>query len=51
MTATPRERWDLYDQDGRPLGRTVYRGDYLSEGEHHLVVQVWIEGMATWRVF
>lgn len=42
MNAIPRELWDLYDKEGTPLGRTVYRGDILNEGEYHLVVQVWV---------
>lgn len=36
------ERWDLYDRNGNPLGRTVERGKRLRAGEHHLVVHVWI---------
>ena len=36
------ERWDLYDRNGQPLGRTITRGQRLRAGEHHLVVHVWI---------
>lgn len=36
------ERWDLYDRNGNSLGRTIARGDRLRDGEHHLVVHVWI---------
>ena len=36
------ERWDLYDRDGKPLGRTIVRGRRLSAGEHHLVVHIWV---------
>ncbi len=37
------ERWDLYDINGQPLGRTIVRGMPLNEGEYHLVVQVWVK--------
>ena len=36
------ERWDVYDRAGNPLGRTVARGERLRDGEHHLVVHVWV---------
>ncbi len=36
------EYWDLYDREGKPLGRTLERGKRLRAGEHHLVVHVWI---------
>ncbi|MGI6255074.1 MAG: NUDIX hydrolase [Acutalibacter sp.] len=37
---TPPERWDLYDKDRRPLGRTIPRGRPLQKGEYHLGVTV-----------
>ncbi len=36
------ERWDVYDAERRPLGRTHRRGDPLPDGDYHLVVQVWM---------
>ena len=36
------ERWDLFDRNGQPLGRTVRRGDRLRSGEHHKVVHIWV---------
>lgn len=35
------ERWDLYDDDRRPLGITGWRGDALPPGANHLIVEVW----------
>lgn len=40
---TTKELWDLYDRNGEPQGRTIVRGDYLNEGDYHLVVQVWVK--------
>ena len=34
------ERWDLYDKDRNPLGRTVERGAPLPPGAYHLAVQI-----------
>lgn len=42
VTLSPRELWDLYDSEGRPLGRAGFRGVPLKEGEYHLVVQAWV---------
>ena len=36
------ERWDLFDRDGMPLGRTIRRGDRLRASEYHKVVHIWI---------
>lgn len=35
------ELWDLYDEDRRPLNKTHVRGIPLSEGEYHIVVDIW----------
>ena len=35
------ERWDLYDENRTPLGRTAFRGETLNEGEYHLVAVIW----------
>ena len=42
MNNPHKELWDLYDEAGRALGRTVVRGDPLQPGEYHQVVQIWI---------
>lgn len=34
------ELWDLYDRQRQPLGRTHVRGEKLSEGEFHIVVNI-----------
>lgn len=36
------ELWDLYDENRRPLGRTIERGSRMKRGEYHLVVFVWV---------
>lgn len=36
------ERWDLFDREGRPLGRTIRRGERLRSGEYHKVVHIWV---------
>lgn len=37
------ERWDIYDANGKPTGRTVVRGGVrLNPGEYHLVVHIWV---------
>lgn len=36
------ERWDIFNKEGRPTGRTVSRGRLiLRRGEYHLVVHIW----------
>ncbi len=37
------ELWDLLDEDGNLTGRTIERGKPLTEGEYHLVVNIWIK--------
>jgi 8-oxo-dGTP diphosphatase len=36
------ELWDLLDEKGISLNRTINRGQLLSEGEYHLAVHIWI---------
>ncbi len=36
------ELWDLYTQDGRPVGETHIRGQQLPPGRYHLVVHCWL---------
>lgn len=37
------ERWDIYDAQGNPTGKTVVRGEVrLNPGEYHLVVHIWV---------
>lgn len=37
------EKWDVLDETGQPLGRTILRGENtLKTGEYHLVVHIWI---------
>lgn len=40
------EKWDLYDRDGRLLGRTINRGARFHSGEHHLVTHIWVVNSA-----
>ncbi len=40
------EKWDLYDREGRPLGKTINRGARFRSGEHHLVAHVWVVNSA-----
>lgn len=35
------ERWDVYDRDGRPTGRTVPKGAKLGPGDYQLAVEAW----------
>ena len=38
-----KEKWDIVDEQGRPSGRTMLRGDNsLRPGEYHLVVHIWV---------
>lgn len=36
------ERWDLYDENRNPLGRTHIRGVPMEKGTCHIVVFVWV---------
>ena len=36
------EIWDIYDENRVKTGRTHRRGDYLTQGDYHLVVHVWL---------
>jgi isopentenyldiphosphate isomerase len=36
------EIWDVLDASGNKTGNTVERGTSLSQGEYHLIVDVWI---------
>lgn len=37
------EKWDIYDKDRNKMNKIINRGDYLSDEEYHLVVNVWIK--------
>lgn len=39
---TPTELWDIYDINRNKTGRTVERGNPMSQDEYHIVVNVWI---------
>ena len=37
------EKWDVLDENGKSLGKTVFRGNVqLRPGEYHLVVHIWV---------
>ena len=37
------EKWDILDENGRFLGKTVFRSKaQLKPGEYHLVVHIWV---------
>lgn len=36
------ELWDLLDEKGNALNKTIIRGNPLSAGEYHLAVHIWI---------
>ncbi len=36
------EIWDILDQDGNPTGKTMKKGESISEGFYHLGADVWI---------
>jgi isopentenyldiphosphate isomerase len=36
------ELWDIYDANGEKTGKLHERGKPMGEGDHHLVVNVWI---------
>lgn len=35
------ELWDLYDMHGKPLGKTMTRGEEVPAGCYHLAVHIW----------
>jgi len=35
------ELWELYDEEKRPTGLTMYRGDLPPAGYRHIVVDIW----------
>ena len=37
-----REYWDLYDEDNRPTGETLARGERMPKDRYHRVVEAWI---------
>lgn len=37
------EIWDVYDENRHLTGRTHRRGDYMSAGDYHLVVEIWLQ--------
>ncbi len=42
MQTNADELWDVYDADRNLTGRLHRRGDFLEEGDYHLVVHVWL---------
>ena len=36
------ELWDILDSSGNKTGQTIERGKIMAQGQHHLVVDVWI---------
>jgi len=36
------EKWDLYDENRKPLNRTIIRGELEKEGQYHIVAGIWI---------
>lgn len=36
------ERWDLLDENGRPTGERMVRGEPIRPGRYHRVVHVWV---------
>ena len=43
MQTNAGELWDIYDANRNPTGRVHRRGDFLKDGDYHLVVHVWLE--------
>ncbi len=37
------ETWDIYTKDRVKTGRTIARGEKLSQDDYHLVVHIWIQ--------
>jgi len=42
MQTNADELWDVYDADRKLTGRLHRRGEFLEEGDYHLVVHVWL---------
>lgn len=42
MQTNADELWDVYDENRNRTGRLHRRGDFLNEGDYHLVVHVWL---------
>lgn len=38
-----KEKWDLFNKNGKLLKQDCYRGDYLKNNQYHKVVNVWIK--------
>ena len=36
------EKWDLYNENGEKLGKTIMRGEKMKPDEYHISVHVWI---------
>ena len=36
------EKWDLYDENGNKLGKTINRGEKMEPNEYHISVHIWI---------
>jgi len=43
MQSNAGEMWDVYDENRNLTGRLHRRGDFLENGEYHLVVYVWLQ--------
>lgn len=43
MQSSSCELWDVYDKDRNLTGRTHRRGEFLRDGDYHLVVHVWLQ--------
>ena len=37
------EFWDLYDKNRNKINKVVKRGEKLSDGEYHIVINAWIK--------
>ena len=36
------EKWDLYDENGNKIGKTINRGEKMEPNEYHISVHIWI---------
>lgn len=36
------ELWDIYDKDRKPTGKLHRRGDFITPGDYHIVIQAWL---------